>query len=130
MLVFLSFVSGLGVAKADDPPPMFMFVQTADDFKVNSAASTLRLVNVNQQSLFFSDRPVRIAGHMKTIDYLQEWAKGENNFGENPPNATLSVYEPGNADNTLAVVELRTFRTITESRCVGVRRCDSGREDS
>jgi hypothetical protein len=93
-------------AKADEPKPMFMFVQTADDLKADPAANTLRLVNVSQQTLYFSDRPVRLAGHLKMADYLEEWTKGEDNFGEDPPNATLSVYEPAQGDNTLAVVEL------------------------
>jgi hypothetical protein len=95
-----------GKASAEDAKPMFMFVHIADDLKSDPAANTLRLVNVNQQTLYFSDRPVRIAGHMKMADYLEEWKKGEDNFGDDPPNATLSVYEPGQPDNTLAVVEL------------------------
>ena len=88
--------------------PQLMFVQTADDLKLDTAAKTLRLVNVNQQTLYFSDRPVRIAGHLKMDDYLKEWTSkaGSNNFGEDPPNATLSVYEPGQPDNTVAVVEI------------------------
>lgn len=96
----------VGDAKADEAKPMLMFVQTAEDLEADPAAHTLRLVKVNQQTLYFSDRPVRIAGHLKMADYLQEWTKGEDNFGEDPPNATLSVYEPGQADSTLVVVEL------------------------
>jgi hypothetical protein len=34
----------------------------------------------------------------------------KDNFSANPPNATLSVYEPGQADNTLAVVEITNQR--------------------
>jgi hypothetical protein len=85
-----------------------MFVQTADDLKVDTAAEILRLVNVNQQTLYFSDRPVRIAGHLKMDDYLKEWTSkaGKDNFGGDPPNATVSVYEPGEPDNTVAVVEI------------------------
>jgi len=30
----------------------------------------------------------------------------KNNFGKDPPNATLSVYEPGQPDNTVVVVEI------------------------
>jgi hypothetical protein len=65
-------------------------------------------VNVGQQTLYFSDRPVRLAGHMKMDAYLEEWTAkaGEDNFGADPPNATLSVYEPGQPDNTLVVVEI------------------------
>jgi hypothetical protein len=85
-----------------------MFVQIAEDLKVDAAAKTLRLVKVNQQTLYFSDRPVRIAGHLKMADYLKEWTAkaGKDNFGADPPNATLSVYEPGQPDNTLVVVEI------------------------
>jgi hypothetical protein len=95
-------------ANAQDAKPMFMFVQTAEDFKADSAAQTLRLVKVGQQTLYFTDRPVRIAGHIKMSDYLKEWTSqaGSDNFGKNPPNATLSVYEPGQANNKIAVVTI------------------------
>jgi len=52
--------------------PQLMFVQSAEDLKVDAAASTFRLVKVNQQTLYFSDRPKRIAGHIKMADYLRE----------------------------------------------------------
>jgi hypothetical protein len=85
-----------------------MFVQIAEDVKVDEAEKTLRLVKVSQQTLYFSDRPVRIAGHLKMADYFKEWTSkaGEDNFGADPPNATLSVYEPGQPDNSIAVVEI------------------------
>ena len=83
-----------------------MFVQSADDLK--SDGKTLRLVNVAQQTLNFSDRPVRIAGHITMAAYLDEWKAGEgpDNFASDPPNATLSVYEPGRNENTLTVIEI------------------------
>ena len=86
--------------------PQLMFVQVAEDVKVDAATKTLRLVKVNQQTLYFSDRPERIAGHVKMADYLEEWTAkaGKDNFAKDPPNATLSVYEPGQPDNTLAAV--------------------------
>jgi hypothetical protein len=95
-------------SSASSAAPQLMFVHCADDLKVDTAAKTLRLVKVNQQTLYFSDRPQRLAGHMRMADYLQEWTAkaGKDNFGANPPNATLSVYEPGQPDNTVAVVEI------------------------
>ena len=103
---------GLPLARADEPKEadqnkiQLMFVQTADDLKADG--KTLRLINVGQQTLYFSDRPVRVAGHLTMPAYMDEWKAGEgpDNFGANPPNATLSVYEPGRKDNTLAVVEI------------------------
>ena len=53
----LQVASSPGRANADDPKPMFMFVHIADDLKADPAAGTLRLVNVTQQVLYFSDRP-------------------------------------------------------------------------
>jgi hypothetical protein len=93
---------------AANETPQYMFVQIADDIKVDKAAKTFRLVNVNQQTLYFTDRPVRIAGHIKMDAYLKEWTAkaGKDNFGEDPPNAVLSVYEPGQTENTTAVVEI------------------------
>ncbi len=88
--------------------PQLMFVQSADDLKVDPAKSTFRLVKVNQQTMYFSDRPQRIVGHIKMADYLQEWTAkaGKDNFGADSPNATLSVFEPGKPENTLVVVTL------------------------
>ena len=85
-----------------------MFVQIAEDVKVDPAASTFRLVKVNQQTLYFSDRPQRIAGHINMASYLQEWTSqaGKDSFKADPPNAVLSVYEPGQPNNTLAVVKI------------------------
>ena len=93
--------------------PLFMFVHVSENLVVDEAAATLRLVNVGQQTLFFSDRPDRIAGHLKMADYLDEWTDkaGKDNFSVNPPNAALSVYEPGQADNTVAVVEITNPQT-------------------
>jgi hypothetical protein len=92
--------------KTDESKVQLMFVQTADDLKADG--KTLRLVNVAQQTLYFSDRPVRVAGHLTMPAYLDEWKAGEgpDNFGSDPPNATLSVYESGRHENTLAVVKI------------------------
>ena len=104
----LSMAAAATTSTSSSEAPQLMFVQTAEDLKVDAAKSTLRLVKVNQQTLYFSDRPQRIAGHLKMADYLKEWTAkaGKDNFGANPPNATLSVYEPGQPDNTVVVVEI------------------------
>jgi hypothetical protein len=85
-----------------------MFVQTSEDLKVNSEDKTLRLVNVNPQTLYFSDRPKRVAGNLTMPAYFDEWTAkaGSDNFKNDPPNATLSVYEGKNKENTLAVIEI------------------------
>jgi hypothetical protein len=105
-VVAAPLTSNLPVAHAEQEKAQLMFVQTAEDLKVDD--KTLRLVNVGQQTLYFSDRPVRIAGHMTMPTYMDEWTAGagSDNFTADPPNATLSVLEPENSENTLAVVEI------------------------
>ena len=105
-LVAGSLGAGMTVARAEDEKAQLMFVQTAEDLQADE--KTLRLINVGQQILYFSDRPVRLAGHMTMATYLNEWTPGAgaDNFTANPPNATLSVLEPGKTDNTLVVVEI------------------------
>ena len=93
-------------AAAGGSQAQLMFIQIAEDLRVDAAKSTLRLVKVNPQTLYFSDRPQRIAGNLKMADYLKTWKEGRDNFGADPPNATLSVYEPGRADQTLVVVTI------------------------
>jgi hypothetical protein len=106
--VVLSMAACATTSTTSSQSPQLMFVQIAEDLKVDAAAKTLRLVKVNQQTLYFSDRPVRIAGHIKMADYLKEWTPkaGKDNFSADQPNATLSIYEPGQTDNTLVVVKI------------------------
>lgn len=93
-------------AQAQDPKPQLMFVQTSESMR--SDANTLRLVGLAQQTVYFSDRPVRMAGHITLPAYLEEWTAkaGPDNFANDPPNATLSVYEAGKAENSLVVVKI------------------------
>lgn len=94
-------------AQAPEAKPQLMFVQTATEMR--SDGTTLRLIGVAPQTVYFSDRPVRIAGHIGMPAFLEEWTAkaGPDNFGKDPPNATLSVYEPGRAENSLVVIEIR-----------------------
>ena len=93
-------------AAAADAKVQLMFVQSADSMKADD--KTLRLVNVSPQTIYFTDRPVRQAGHVTMSSYMKEWtaAAGPNNFSQDPPNATLSVYQPGQGENSLTVVEI------------------------
>lgn len=106
-LVLLIALYALPLASfAEQDKVQLMFVQIADDLKADG--KTLRLVNVGKQTLYFSDRPERIAGHIKMDAYMEEWTPraGTDNFANNPPNAVLSVYEPGKNENTITVVEI------------------------
>jgi len=70
-----------------------MFVQTAQG--VTSRDGTLTLEGVTPSTLYFSDRPQRVVGHMTTADFVELWDEGENSFESDPPNAVLAFLESG-----------------------------------
>jgi hypothetical protein len=108
LMTVLPVFTGSAIAQAAEknPPVELMFVQTSE--KMVSDDKTLRLVNVGKQTLYFSDRPNRVAGNLTMPAYMDEWkaGAGPDDFASDPPNATLSVYEPGNPVNALVVVEI------------------------
>ncbi len=79
-----------------------MFVQTAQG--MTSDGTTLTLQGITPSTLYFSDRPKRIVGHMTTADFVDLWAEGDNSFQEDPPNAVLAFLEPGDQVPEDAVV--------------------------
>ena len=88
-----------------------LFVQNSAGVTIDAAKGVFTLKNVSPSTLFFTDRPVRIAGHYHTRDeFLKLWNEGPDSLAKNPPNATLSIVEPGQADLQNAVVVLRNPR--------------------
>lgn len=79
-------------AQDDKQEAQMLFVQNAQD--VVMKRGRLTLIDVSPTTIFFSDRPKRIAGHMTTEDFVQEWQEGvsKESFHADPPNATLSVF--------------------------------------
>ena len=82
-----------------------MFVQTAQG--IDSDGKTLTLRGITPSTLYFSDRPQRVVGHMTTTDFVDLWAIGDNSFESDPPNAVLAFLEPGADVPEDAVVVLK-----------------------
>lgn len=82
-----------------------MFVQTAEG--VTSDGKTMTLTGVTPSTLYFSDRPQRVVGHMATSDFVELWSEGANSFEEDPPNAVLAFLQPGDDAPEDAVVVIR-----------------------
>ena len=85
-----------------------MFVQTAGG--ITSDGTSLTLKEVTPSTLYFSDRPKRIVGHMTTADFVELWSEGDNSFEEDPPNAVLAFLEPGDHAPEDAVVVIQDPR--------------------
>ena len=82
-----------------------MFVQTAQG--IDSDGKTLTLHGITPSTLYFSDRPKRVVGHLTTTDFVDLWAIGDNSFESDPPNAVLAYLEPGADVPDDAVIELK-----------------------
>jgi hypothetical protein len=80
-----------------------LFVQSAKGATLVNGKLTL--TGVGATTVFFSDRPRRIAGHVATPEMLSLWSEGQNSFLKDPPNATLSAFTPdGKVVNTVVVL--------------------------
>ncbi len=90
-----------------------MFVQTAQS--ITTTGATLTLDGVTPSTLYFSDRPKRIVGHMSTEDFVDLWGEGDNSFEADPPNAVLSFLESGDDVPEDAVIVIREPRLDSET---------------
>ncbi len=90
------------VAEVDVEEVQYLFVQSAKGLE--TTGDTITLKGVSPNTIYFSDRPYRIAGHMLTEVFVDQWSEGEDSFSIDNPNATLSVF--GEEDVSEIVVVL------------------------
>lgn len=89
-----------GTAKKAD----FLFVQSAKSMSFDRPANKLTLSGVSPITVFFSDRPERIAGNMTTVAFVPFWSKGKDSFLSDPPNADVSILEGSTLRQTVVVL--------------------------
>jgi len=92
-VVPVSSVMAQAVKKDEAKQADFLFVQTAKSMSFDKSTNKLSLDGVSSTTLFFSDRPERIAGNMKTTAFVPFWSTGKDSFLKDPPNADLSILE-------------------------------------
>jgi hypothetical protein len=95
-----------------------MFVQVAVGLR--STPDTLTLAGVTPSTLYFSDRPERIVGHLTTQQFVDDWGLGPDSFESDPPNAVLTFPVP-DGDLTDVVVELSSPRLGDDSLTYSVQ---------
>lgn len=64
-------------SKAPTQAPEFLFVP-ANDIAYKDGVLTLQ--EISPVTLFFSDRPKRIVGHVRNDVFLQKWTEGKNSL--------------------------------------------------
>ncbi|HEY7319786.1 MAG TPA: hypothetical protein VIE89_19625 [Candidatus Binatia bacterium] len=91
--------------KESDKQADFLFVQTAKSITFDKSANTITLEGVSPITLFFSDRPERLAGNMKTTSFVPFWSTGKDSFLKDPPNADVSILEGDNLRQVVVVLK-------------------------
>jgi hypothetical protein len=94
-----------------------LFVQNAQGVSLDNGKLTLK--GISPTTIYFSDRPERIAGHMTMKEFVPFWTEGKDSFLSDPPNATLSALSGGSVKDF--VVELRNPRLSGDELSYDIR---------
>jgi hypothetical protein len=90
-----------------------MFVQVARSSKTSDRVLTL--TGLSPSTLYFSDRPERVVGHMTNEQFVDGWSLGENSFASDPPNAVLSWLDAGDDRPEDCVVVLKDPQAVGDT---------------
>jgi hypothetical protein len=105
----LASASALKSAFAQNAEPAkqadFLFVQTSRNMTFDKATNKLTLHAVSPITVFFADRPERIAGNMKTTRFVPFWSEGKDSFLSDPPNADISMVDGSTLHQVVAVLQ-------------------------
>jgi hypothetical protein len=89
----------------------FLFVQTAKGMTFDKSTNKLTLEGVSPITIFFTDRPERIAGHMKTTAFVPFWSTGKDSFLSDPPNADVSILEGDKLRQMVVVLQAPALKS-------------------
>jgi hypothetical protein len=64
----------------------------------------LTLNGIAPTTLYFSDRPQRITGHIPTEEFFDSWGEGDDSFASDPPNAVLSIFAEDEIHDVVVVL--------------------------
>lgn len=109
---------------ADEDSVEFLFVQAGAQVALKDG--TLSLANANPHTLYFSDRPERIAGVVTTEEFVEHWATGTDSFKADPPNAVLVLHSTGKP--VVSVVELSDAKLADGTLSYAVKVIDGHQE--
>jgi len=112
------------VVKEEAKQADFLFVQTAKGMTFDKSTNKLTLNSISSTTLFFSDRPERIAGNMKTSAFVPFWSKGKDSFLSDPPNADISILEDDKLRQVVVVLQTPVLKGDTLSYTVKVLQGD------
>jgi hypothetical protein len=82
-----------------------MFAQTART--MDRDGDKVTFYGLSPSTLYFSDRPERVVGHLSSRQFVDLWSEGENSFAADPPNAVIAFLDSGTETPEDAIVVLQ-----------------------
>ena len=85
----------------DSQKPQFLFTLASKEGTFDKNILTLKDVPL---VVYFSDRPVRKAGHISLGEFVSIWEKGADSFKNDPPNAELALFEKKSDKHAVVII--------------------------
>ncbi|MBL7175739.1 MAG: SHOCT domain-containing protein [Desulfobacteraceae bacterium] len=108
------FQSGLAKTPKTTQELDLLFVQNATSGTFDGKTLTLKGVG---PTIFFTDRPNRVEGHLRTEVLIEEWGKGADSLAADPPNAALSILD----ENAVKSIVVELFDPILAGTTLSYR---------
>ena len=80
-----------------------LYAQTAAGMAYENGRLTLN--GIAPTTLYFSDRPNRITGHITSEEFFDSWGEGDDSFASDPPNAVLSIFSEEEVNDVVVVLQ-------------------------
>ncbi|MCH7519704.1 MAG: hypothetical protein IH964_11860 [Candidatus Dadabacteria bacterium] len=113
--VMLMLVTGLVFAEHvidDSKEPRYLFTLASKSGTFEGDTLTLKGIPL---VVYFSDRPVRVAGHITLEKFAGMWDKGVNSFKADPPNAELAIYDKKGDKHAVLIISRPEIKEDTIS---------------
>ena len=113
--VMLMLVTGLVFAEHvidNSKEPQYLFTLASKSGTFEGDILTLKGIPL---VVYFSDRPVRVAGHITLEKFAGMWDKGVNSFKADPPNAELAIYDKKGDKHAVLIISRPEIKEDTIS---------------
>ena len=122
---------GLACCSSKNDNPGYLYMMHAEEAKFEKILDRYDLImeKVDDKVTYFTERPDRKAGFMKTSYFIGHWNKGDESFKEDPPNASIHAImtDTEGGQELLHIVELTApmYDPVNKTVRFTVRQIDS-----
>ncbi len=101
LIVTLALIPATWASEEGADDVEYLMVQSCLSGKFDGQVLTMKGVG---PTLLFANRPERITAHLRTSDFTDMWGDGKDSLADDPPNATLSIFEEDKVNSVVVVL--------------------------